>query len=73
MNKMPLCIHGHSELVQFVVCFLSRIELATTGRKGVEEVALPFTASFFNPVSLRGVLRRYCVRSLYSQMQISNI
>ena len=69
MTIMPLCIHGHSELMQFVF-FLSRIELTTTGRKGVEEVTLPFMASFFNPVSLRDVLTGCCAHGLYSQVQI---
>ena len=73
MTIMPLCMHGVSMVIASwcsLCFFLSRIELTTTGRKGVEEVTLPFMASFFNPVSLRDVLTGCCARSLYSQVQI---
>ena len=70
MTIMPLCIHGHSMLVQFVVFFCQGLNLQLREGRGLKRLHYRSRHLFLNPVSLRDVLTGCFARSLYSQMQI---
>ena len=73
-SMYPWCIHGHSKLMQFVVCFFSRIEPTTSANKGLNLKKLHYRSRhlflilYHFVMSWRGTVLVACTAGCKSQI-----